>query len=496
MKTSGAVARWMLLAALGVGVWHGARCVRAASEGGLAPEAWAAKIHAGWVGKVAAGSGALPTENMTREMIRAKFGDLRTPRGPLDDRCSLQVTGLPREWWIADLARPMAETGAALARGKALPALQASPAASEPIPAPVTAATGQTSPQDPPEGFGASARGGAGGRVITVTSLADSGPGSLREALDASGPRMIHFAVDGTIDLQSRLRVANGQVTIEGGTAPGNGITLRTHGLWFCGDCDDIIVRDLRIRVLTGGTLGDCLLLWGNQGGTVERVLIDHCSLMWATDEVVNTWGNVRDVTCQWSIIAEAQLPHSKAWLSGVGSDRISIHHCLFAQNADRVPKLEGGVYDLVNNVLYNWTVNNAAKVGSGARVNLVNNYFIAGPQSAGEKGCVFPSHLDKGTRVHLSGNIGPFSPTGAEDQWANVTSYENRDGRWVEHHPAPVAYRAADRFPAAPVAEQTAKEAYDLVLARAGAKVRDADDLRVIEEVKARGGRVGRGPH
>jgi len=358
---------------------------------------------------------------------------------------------------------------------------------------PVARAAEAPVPLDPPEGFGAGARGGEGGRIIMVTTLADSGPGSLREALSAQGPRIILFAVEGTIELQSRLRCTSGQVTIDGGSAPGKGITLLNHGIQFRGDCDDIIVRNLRIRVLTGGAEGDCLLFWGNQGGTVERVLVDHCSLMWATDEVVNTWGQVRDFTCQWTIIARAQLPHSKGWLSGVGSDRISIHHCLFAHNADRVPKLEGGVYDVVNNVFYNWGHNNAAKIDSGARANLVNNCFLAGVDSTPASGCVFPDGRDQGTKVFVQGNYGPHTRTGTEDQWANVTWYERVGSRWVEHRPAPAAFRADKRYPAPAIVTQSPKEAYDLILARAGAKVRDDDDLRVVEDVKARTGHVGR---
>jgi len=346
---------------------------------------------------------------------------------------------------------------------------------------------------DPPEGFGATSKGGEGGRVIVVTSLADSGPGSLREALAAEGPRIIRFAVEGTIKLESRLRCTSGRVTIDGGSAPGQGITLLRHGIEFRGDCDDIIVRSLRIRVLTGGAEGDCLQFWGNQGGTIQRVLIDHCSLMWATDEVVNTWGKVRDLTCQWTIIAEGQLPHSKGWLSGVGSDRISIHHCLFAHNADRVPKLQGGVYDVVNNVFYNWGHNNAAKIESGARVNMVNNWFLPGADSTPKTGCIFPADPDKGTKVYLSGNIGPYTPTIAENQWANVTWYERVDGRWIEHRPAPDGFRAAGPLATAAVTTQSAQEAFELVLARAGAKVRDADDLRVIRDVRERTGRLGK---
>ncbi|HUU09649.1 MAG TPA: hypothetical protein VM431_03825 [Phycisphaerae bacterium] len=356
-------------------------------------------------------------------------------------------------------------------------------------------AAAHAQPADPPEGFGAVAKGGEGGRVITVTTLNDNGPGSLRDALDAQGPRVIRFAVEGTIELAAPLRVTQGRVTIDGATAPGKGITLLHHGIHFVGDCDDIIVRHLRIRVTTGGNSGDALLFWGTEGGTVERVLVDHCSLMGATDENVDTWGPVRDVTFQWTIVAEGSLPHSMGWLSGAGSDRITIHHCLFAHNADRSPRLQGGLYDVVNNVVYKWSLHNAAKVGEGARVNLVSNAFIPGPQSAADQGCILPEDPAKGTQVHLAGNLGPFTPTGAEDQWLNVTYYEPADDKWIEHRPAPETFRAGKPFPAKAVATQSAQEAYDRVLARAGARVRDADDLRVIAEVRGRTGRVGRGP-
>ncbi|HUT90306.1 MAG TPA: ADP-ribosylglycohydrolase family protein [Thermoguttaceae bacterium] len=414
-------------------------------------------------------------------------------KDPLGDAYELQVTGLPRQWKIGEFAREIAQTGAALSGRQRPPGRKAAstgaaratsvPAVAPEIPAPL----------DPPEGFGATSQGGEQGRVIVVTTLADSGPGSLREALAAEGPRIILFAVEGTIKLESRLRCTSGRVTINGGSAPGQGVALLNHGIQFRGDCDDIIVRNLRIRVLTGGAEGDCLLFWGNQGGTVQRVLIDHCSLMWATDEVVNTWGEVRDLTCQWTVIAEAQLPHSKGWLSGVGSDRVSIHHCLFAQNADRNPKLEGGTYDLVNNVIYIWSVNNAAKIERGAHVNLVNNFFLAGRQTSPGKGCVFPTGASQDTRVFVAGNVAPLTPTGTEDPWLNVTSYDVVGGKNIERHPAPPSLRAMKAFPAAPIARQSAEEAYQSVLARVGPKVRDADDLRVIRNVAQRSGNVGR---
>jgi pectate lyase len=353
-----------------------------------------------------------------------------------------------------------------------------------------------------PEGFGAISQGGRGGRVITVSNLADSGPGSLREALAAEDPRIIRVAVGGVIELRSPIRVSSGRVTIDGATAPGNGVTLQNHGIHFLGDCDDIIVRHLRIRVTTGGSSGDALLFWGREGGTVERVLVDHCSLMWATDEVVNTWGNVRDLTCQWSIIAEGQSeadhpkgPHSMGWLSGDGTDRVTVHHCLFAHNGDRSPRVHGGVYDLVNNVVYNWTNHNATKIGSGARVNVVGSSYIAGPQSAPAQECILLEDPEKGTQVYVASNIGPLTPTSKEDAWRNVTWYERVGGKWKKHQPAPKVCRAPKRFQAPAVTTHSAEDAYDLVLRFAGAKVRDMDDIRVVEEVRTRTGQVGRGP-
>ncbi len=157
----------------------------------------------------------------------------------------------------------------------------------------------------PAEGFGAAARGGEGGRVIRVTNLADDGEGSLREALAQRGPRMIEFAVEGEIELDSRLRIHESSVTLDGSTAPGKGITLLRHGLDVV-NAEDVILRGLRIHVSEGGATGDGVLLWGKDGGVTRRVLVDQCSIHGATDEGVNTWGRVEDVTFQWCLIADS----------------------------------------------------------------------------------------------------------------------------------------------------------------------------------------------
>ena len=336
-------------------------------------------------------------------------------------------------------------------------------------------------PADKPEGFGAAAKGGEGGRVILVTTLADSGPGSLREALAAKGPRIVRFAVEGDVVLQSRLRVTEGRVTIDGASAPGAGITLRNHGIQFV-NCSDLVVRHLRIRVTTGGASGDCILLWGKDV-KVERALVDHCSLMGSTDETVNTWGTVGDATFQWCIIARGKPPHSKGWLSGKGSDRVTIHHCLFADNDDRNPKLEGGLYELVNNVICNWSNNNAAKVRLGARVNVVGNCFVPGPKSAPEKGSVFLEDPPEGAKLFLAGNISTLSPAGAKDQWVNVTLNDKAGS----HRPAPDEFRADKPHEGSGLVAEDALAAAAEVLKRAGASHRDADDESVVKDATER---------
>ena len=95
-----------------------------------------------------------------------------------------------------------------------------------------------------PEGFGASSKGGAGGKVITVTTLADDGPGSFREALADKEPRIIRFGVEGTIELRQPVVARHGRVTIDGTTPSGNSITIAKHGVWFVDQSSDIMCGD------------------------------------------------------------------------------------------------------------------------------------------------------------------------------------------------------------------------------------------------------------
>lgn len=338
------------------------------------------------------------------------------------------------------------------------------------------------------EGFGASSQGGAGGKVITVTTLADDGPGSFREALAKKEPRIIRFGVDGTLELRQPVVARHGRVTIDGTTPSGNSITIAKHGVWFLGKSSDIILHNLRLRPTEGRASGDGLLFNGQH----ERVLIDHCSVMWAADENIDTWGRVKDLTCQWTIIAEGQRygdhqkgKHSMGWLGGRRNDRFTIHHCLFAHNADRSPLLSGGTFDLVNNVVYNWAGgSNAVKLLNGAKANVVGCSLLPGPESGGG-GVIYLNRKKPPARLFASGNVTPFAEKGNEDPRLSVQA--------GSVFPAPTSQIVKNPFKAPTVTTQSAEVAFERVLKHAGPLRRDADEKRVVQEVRERSGHVGR---
>lgn len=244
------------------------------------------------------------------------------------------------------------------------------------------------------EGYGAVSKGGKGGRVIHVTNLGDAGPGSLREALLASGPRIIRFDVGGTIGLHERIFVRSGRVTLDGlSAARWGGITINGGGIVFFG-CHDVIVRHVRVR---GGY--DPLSIVRSR-----RVLIDHVSAAWAADENTDAWES-EDVTFQWCIIAEGLVegghekgPHSMGTLQGGGTKRVTTHHNLFTGNVDRNPlvygprprlpgekSLEGPWrFDVFDNLIYNYW--NGGKTRFGAAVNFIGNVYRPGPQTHAER--------------------------------------------------------------------------------------------------------------
>jgi len=215
------------------------------------------------------------------------------------------------------------------------------------------------------EGFGTITQGGRGGKVLEVTNLNDSGPGSLREAVEDTGPRTVVFRVSGNIELRSTLTIINDSITIAGQTAPGDGICLKDRGCEVY--ANEVIIRFIRSRPGDGMVDGERYASDAISGRSCKNIILDHCSMSWGMDET-NTFYHVENYTVQWSIISEnlydsyhPKGPHGMGWVvSGVGA---TAHHNLCANNATRNPRFSPTdfyddsriITDFRNNVIYNW---------------------------------------------------------------------------------------------------------------------------------------------
>lgn len=346
------------------------------------------------------------------------------------------------------------------------------------------------------QGAGATSLGGRGGRVLRVTNLNDSGPGSLRAAVEAAGPRTVVFDIGGTIRLNKPLWIRNDRITIAGQTAPGGGITLRDHSLRVA--ANDVVVRFIRSRLGDeAGADDDAVSV-----ASGRRIILDHVSASWGTDETLSTSPNWRrylhlgDVTVQWSIISESlcdslsgKARHCFGSLVGQAMGaRTSYHHNLWANHGGRMPRPGnllppsqdplGGIFDFRSNVVYNWGGRQAGYNGgppAKATYNFVNNSYWAGPDSRAR--LIFDER-DPIATAWFSGNS--LDGTVLADQYSNVAGSERPGFRL--RAPAAVA----------PVTSDSASAAYLKVLRHAGASlVRDAVDVRVVESVRNRTGRL-----
>jgi pectate lyase len=341
------------------------------------------------------------------------------------------------------------------------------------------------------EGFGSTTPGGRGGKVIFVTNLSDSGPGSFREACEAEGPRTVVFKVSGLISLAKDIVVKNPYITIAGQSAPGDGICLRNYT--FVIATHDVVVRYLRSR------LGD---LSGHQADSItltagaQNVILDHCSASWSVDEGLSLAGKVSNVTVQWCLIAEA-LNHSKhtKGAHGYGSlsranGPITWHHNLWAHNNARNPRLGDDygrppypTFDVRNNVIYDYGEIASGLTQGVLKVNYVGNYIRPGPSSKASTPIHVggPSDLMFFIRANVfEGNNG--LTTDNSRFFDPVTIDGKRQVQTVE-----------DAFMAQPVKTTSALEAYGSVLSNVGASLphRDSVDVRVIDEVRRRGGGI-----
>lgn len=330
------------------------------------------------------------------------------------------------------------------------------------------------------EGFGRFTTGGRGGSVIEVSNLNDSGSGSLRAAIEATGARTIIFRISGTIELQSELQLKQDDITIAGQTAPGDGICLKNYPLIIA--ADNVIIRYLRIRPGDVKKFeGDAISCIGNR-----NIIIDHCSFSWGIDEVASFYDN-ENSTVQWCLISES-LNHSfhhkgDHGYGGIwGGKGASFHHNLLAHHSSRNPRFNGSrthhnpekeLVDFRNNVIYNWGFNSSYGGESGNQ-NLVANYYKFGPGTKHRDRIVEP--WDGNGKWYVADNFIYGFPDISSNNWAGGVQ-----GRFVNQA------RITSPHPVAPVVTQMAEHAYELVLNNVGAILpkRDSIDIRIIEEVK-----------
>lgn len=336
------------------------------------------------------------------------------------------------------------------------------------------------------EGFGRRARGGRGGVIIPVTTLADSGPGSLRECIEASQPRTCIFRVSGIIRFTThRPIIRNPYITIAGQTAPGGGIIL-AHGGGDKGftpivvkDTHDVVIRHIRVRTdLNGVQRGS------NGSFTFENsrnVIFDHVSGAWAQDQIVTGFLENDNITVSNSIFTQGIPRHDKCALlaSHPGKpQKISFVRNICAHNGDRNPDVNfmpGSCIEIVNNVLYN-AQSQFAEVHEGfggAPINIVGNTFKKGPNSRADIPAVDRVlYNDPGqSQIFLAGN-----------QLDKVPLLNTRvvDVALVNRPACPLSVKVAP-----------AQQNYLRVLDQAGAFPRDSLDVRTIAEVRERKGAI-----
>lgn len=349
--------------------------------------------------------------------------------------------------------------------------------------------------------------GGRGGKVLHVTNLNDSGEGSLREALqNTSGKRIIVFDVSGTIALKSNLSIKYDDVTVEGQTAPGDGITLRDYTLE--NKANNVIIRFLRIRRGNAVNVNDGADSFC--GRNRNNIIIDHCSMSWSIDETASFYDN-KNFTMQWCTIAESlnNAGHDKGahGYGGIwGGKSASFHHNLLAHHTNRCPRLNGARYgwggtaednyassilaeqvDLRNNVMYNWGQGNGAYAGMGGYHNIVNNYYKYGPATKNKHRVFQCGHTSNASgevipintygHFYINGNY--VRDKGENYDWKGVIVDDGNTTVWD-------TIRLSEPIATGTVTTHSAQKAFDKVLAYAGASYkRDAVDARYAEEAK-----------
>jgi pectate lyase len=333
------------------------------------------------------------------------------------------------------------------------------------------------------EGWGKYTVGGRGGKIIEVTNLNDSGHGSLRNAIDTGGARIVVFKLSGTINLESNLTISNDSITIAGQTAPGDGICIKNFPVEIF--ADEVIIRYLRIRLGDEKEIAeDALNILFS-----KNIIVDHCSVSWGIDETLTSWGN-EFVTVQWCMITESlnnsfhhKGPHGYGGIWG--GTNSTFHHNLFAHHTSRNPRFSGSSttdkctnVDFRNNVIYNWGFNSSYG-GEEGTINIVANYYKAGPAT-----------LDKvKNRI-----VEIWDPEGSwfikynyVDGYPEITA-NNWDGGVSSKLSTAFKLKSITQFDNGTVQTDKPEDVLSRIMKHGGASIpeRDPIDIRILNEVQS----------
>jgi hypothetical protein len=354
------------------------------------------------------------------------------------------------------------------------------------------------------EGGGKFSFGGRGGRAIVVSNLNDSGPGSFRDACEQGGARIIVFNVSGIIRLTSPVIIRAPYLTIAGQTAPGDGICIAGETVWC--NTHDVVIRHVRFR--RGETwVGRRDDSFG--GNPVGNIMIDHVSASWGLDENISFYRHMYDpgdgskeqklgtinVTIQNSISSQALDTYNHSFGSTLGGENCTFMRNLWANNAGRNPSIGwNGLFNFVNNVVYNWVHRTADGGDYTGLYNFINNYYKPGPLTPKnspvghrivkpESGRSKLGYFVFG-RVYANGNIVDGFPEVSADNWAGGVQVQNQED--TEGYTANMKWNQP--FPIAnPFPIMGAQDAYEFVLNNVGATFprRDIVDERIVKQVR-----------
>lgn len=353
------------------------------------------------------------------------------------------------------------------------------------------------------EGGGAFSFGGRGGKVYVVKSLADSGPGTLRDACEQGGARIIVFNVAGIIRLKTPLIIRAPYITIAGQSAPGDGVCVAGESVWI--NTHDVVIRHMRFRrgETFVGRRDDSI-----GGNPIGNIMIDHVSASWGLDENMSMYRHMYNdstgvqeqklptvnITIQNSIFSETLDTWNHSFGSTLGGENCTFMRNLWANNAGRNPSIGWfGIFNFVNNVVFNWVHRSIDGGDYRAMYNIVNNYFKPGPETpkdspigyrilkpeAGRSKLKYQVY----GRAYVNGNIMEGYDKVTKNNWDGGVQVEDQPnaGKYTDnikwHEPLPMP-----QFPI-----MSAKESFDYVLSNAGATLprRDPVDARVTTQVR-----------